>query len=46
MQNIDKIEQQKMQAELQKYYKDNTSVKNYFQSMKELTAWLQGLCKS
>jgi hypothetical protein len=46
MQNIDKIAQQKMQAELQKYYKDNTSAKSYFQSMKEITAWLQGLVKS
>ena len=41
MQNIDKKAQQKMQAELEKYNKDKSSFKSYFQSMKELTAWLK-----
>jgi hypothetical protein len=45
MNNIDEQVKKAMQVELEKYYKDNTSLKSYFQSMKELTTWLQGLSK-
>ncbi len=45
MQSINKEAQKQMQNVLEMYHKDKSSFKNYFQSMKEISSWLQGKSK-
>lgn len=45
MQKIDLDVQKKMQKELEKYLAHESEAKDYFLSMKEISAWLQEKAK-